>query len=297
MDLIPSLRVAVWSACDLSCEYCHREGDVHPGRHLADRELLVLLRSALPLGLRKIKLTGGEPLLRPGLPGVVRELATLGIDLSLTTNGLELASRAGDLAAAGLRRINVSLDTLRPERFRELTGEDRLAQVLEGIRAAGRAGLALELDAVVLRGVNEEETGDLIAFAGGLGARIQFIELSQAGISSAYYRRRHRDLESLERWLRERGEALEDAPRRFDRPRFRVNGVAVSLCRFVRYSEPGVRRRGLRLAVDGRVYGFRYGEPPRADLGAALRGGAGQARLTELWERCARIGQEVSAAR
>jgi cyclic pyranopterin phosphate synthase len=136
------------------------------------------------LGVDKVRLTGGEPLLRNGLERLVALLAANPRlrDLAMTTNGILLAERAAALRAAGLHRVTVSLDTLQPERFRALTRRDALPQVLEGIAAVGRAGFAgLKLDTVVMRGTNEDEIPALIEYARGAGAEIRFIEYMDVG--------------------------------------------------------------------------------------------------------------------
>lgn len=134
------------------------------------------------LGVDEVHLTGGEPLVRHDFPNLVRLVAPQVSDLSLTTNGVLLASMAETLRAAGLRRVTVSLDTLRPERFREMTRRDRLHDVLDGLAAARAAGLSpLKINTVVTRGRNEDEIRDLITFARGLGAEVRFIEYMDVG--------------------------------------------------------------------------------------------------------------------
>jgi cyclic pyranopterin phosphate synthase len=128
-------------------------------------------------GIRSIRLTGGEPTVRAHLPVLVGKLAALDVDLSLTTNGATLRSVAPALAAAGLRRVNVSLDSLDPQRFAELTRRDELANVLDGIDAALAAGLSpVKLNAVVIRGVNHDEVVDLAAYGRDHGVQVRFIE-------------------------------------------------------------------------------------------------------------------------
>src|SRR5262249_42442483 len=136
------------------------------------------------LGVDKIRLTGGEPLLRRDLSALVRLLArTPGVkDLAMTTNGILLAEQAPALRDSGLHRVTVSLDTLRPERFRVLTRRDDHARVLEGIAAVGRAGFTgLKLDTVVMRGTNEDELAELIEFGRGHAAEVRFIEYMDVG--------------------------------------------------------------------------------------------------------------------
>lgn len=177
-----NLRLSVTDRCNLRCAYCMPEEEyawLPRGDLLSFEEIARLVDVFLSLGVDKVRLTGGEPLLRRDLDTLVALLASkAGLsDLALTTNGLLLAEQARPLREAGLRRVTVSLDTLRPERFRALTRRDGLEQVLAGIEAAGRAGFRdTKLDAVVLRGVNEDELDDLLSYGAAVGAEVRFIE-------------------------------------------------------------------------------------------------------------------------
>ncbi|MFN3586656.1 MAG: GTP 3',8-cyclase MoaA [Moraxellaceae bacterium] len=175
------LRLSVTDRCDLRCVYCMAEDMQFLPRTevLRLEELARIARVFVSLGVEKIRLTGGEPLVRQNLPWLVRELAALpGLrELALTTNGMRLAPMAGELRAAGLHRLNISLDSLRADRFRELTRVGDLEAVLAGIRAAQVAGFARpKLNAVILRGRNDDEVADLVAFADAEGCDISFIE-------------------------------------------------------------------------------------------------------------------------
>jgi GTP 3',8-cyclase len=182
-----SLRVSVTDRCNLRCNYCMpQEEYVWLPREelLTFEEITQLVEVFTSLGVEDVRLTGGEPLLRRDLAGLVRMLAANARirDLALTTNGVLFAEQAEGLQAAGLHRVTLSLDTLRPERFLALTGRDTHAQVLAGIAAARRASFAkLKLDTVVLRGTNDDELGDLIEFGRGAEAEVRFIEYMDVG--------------------------------------------------------------------------------------------------------------------
>ena len=150
---------------------------------LSFEEITALAKVFVSIGVDKFRLTGGEPLLRHDLPTLVRSLSGMpGLrDLALTTNGVLLEPHAESLASAGLRRITISLDTLRPDRFQALTRQNELARVLGGIAAAHRTGLAIKLNAVVVRGVNDDELFDLIAYGQSIGAEVRFIEYMDVG--------------------------------------------------------------------------------------------------------------------
>ena len=173
------LRVSLTDKCNLRCTYCMpAEGLpwLPAPELLTDDELVRLVTVATSLGVRTVRLTGGEPLIRPGLVGLIARLAPL-VDLSLTTNGLGLTRLAQPLVDAGLRRVNVSLDTLRPERFLELTRRDRLDEVVDGLAAAAAAGLKpVKVNTVLMRGVNDDEALELLDWCLERGYELRFIE-------------------------------------------------------------------------------------------------------------------------
>ena len=185
--VLRNLRVSVTDRCNLRCGYCMpeeeyvwlpREDILHFG------EMAALIDIFLDLGVDKVRLTGGEPLLRRDLPRLVRMLAAKPRirDLAITTNGVLLAEHAPALKAAGLHRVTVSLDTLDPQRFTRLTNRSTHAQVLEGIASVPRAGFtSTKLDTVVMRGVNDDELAALIEFGKGVPAEVRFIEYMDVG--------------------------------------------------------------------------------------------------------------------
>jgi len=151
---------------------------------LSNQDIIFIVGMMAELGIRSLRLTGGEPLLRPSLVELVHALArTPGIeDIALTTNGLLLAEMAGELAAAGLRRVNVSLDSLRPERFARITGGVKLDHVLAGITAAEKAGLTpIKINMVVVRGINDDEIDEMARFGTQRGWHVRFIEVMPVG--------------------------------------------------------------------------------------------------------------------
>jgi cyclic pyranopterin phosphate synthase len=185
------LRISVTDRCNFRCTYCMpAEGMSWLPRHeLLSYEEIERLASVFvtELGIESIRLTGGEPTVRSHLPVLVRKLARLPVDLSLTTNGATLEHLAHDLADAGLERINVSLDSLRPERFATLTQRDDLARVLAGIRTAVDAGLRpVKVNCVVMRGVNDDEIVDFARFGREGGVQVRFIEFMPLDAQGAW---------------------------------------------------------------------------------------------------------------
>jgi cyclic pyranopterin phosphate synthase len=185
---ITYLRLSVIDRCDLRCTYCMPERQTFlPRSEVLDLdELYRLSLGFMARGVRKIRLTGGEPLVRRDMVDLVRALGRHignGLDeLTLTTNATQLAQHADALAAAGVRRVNISLDTLDRARFAQITRRDALPAVLEGIAAAREAGLAVKINTVALKGQNEEEIPELIAWAHGQGFEITLIEVMPLGV-------------------------------------------------------------------------------------------------------------------
>ncbi len=187
------LRLSVTDRCNFRCRYCMPAQGVPLVRHadlLALEELAALVRWLdAEIGVRRVKLTGGEPLARRGLPSLVQALrAVPGVgEVSMTTNGSLLAPSAGELRAAGLARVNVSLDTVDPDRFSRLTRGGRLADTLAGIDAALAAGLVpLKLNAVLLASSWRDDVPALLDFAASHGVEIRFIELMRTGTRAAW---------------------------------------------------------------------------------------------------------------
>lgn len=175
------LRISVTDRCDLRCQYC-----LPPGQNewfekddlLTDQEIIESTIVAISMGITKVRITGGEPLLRPGIIGLVKALSSLhGItDFAMTTNGMSLARYARDLSDAGLHRINVSMDSMDSRHFCKITGGGSLEQVQNGIRTAIAVGLKpVKINVVQMPGVNDREREALIRFANGLGVEIRFI--------------------------------------------------------------------------------------------------------------------------
>ena len=181
-----SLRVSLTPACNFACVYC-RPADHRTFKHGSDLlslgEIARVVRAAAPLGFRKVRLTGGEPLVRPHVPDLVADLKAIrGIEqVALTTNGSLLPKHARRLAAAGLDRANVSLDSLDRATAAKLAGRDVLADVLAGLDAAADAGLPVKLNVVPVRGVNDHEAVDLVRFGADRGWEVRFIEYMPMG--------------------------------------------------------------------------------------------------------------------
>jgi cyclic pyranopterin phosphate synthase len=203
------LRISVTDRCNLRCLYCMpEEGMVFMDQNklLSFDQILEVARTAVKLGIRKFRITGGEPLVRPGLEELVAGLSALpGVDdISLTTNGILLAPQAAKLKQAGLKRVNISLDTLDKARFNMIARRGNLDKVWEGIEAAAEAGLTpIKLNCVLLKGINEDEIGRFLKLSMEQPLHIRFIEYMPIGHDDASWRNHYlpltRVLEEAER--------------------------------------------------------------------------------------------------
>lgn len=184
---LQTLRLSVTDRCNLRCQYCMPEAEYAwmPRESLLSfEEIEQIVGIFTTLGVSKLRLTGGEPLLRRDLPELIARISRITAigDLALTTNAVLLSDAAGELAAAGLKRVTVSLDTLRPERFRLLAGRDDLARVLAGIEALSVAGFQrTKLNAVIIRDVNDDELAELLRFGRERGIEVRFLEYMDVG--------------------------------------------------------------------------------------------------------------------
>jgi GTP 3',8-cyclase len=282
------LRVSVTDRCDFRCVYCMAEDMTFlPRRDLLTLEELDRLCSAfIAKGVKKIRLTGGEPLVRKGIMTLVksmgRHLRSGALEeLTLTTNGSQLAAYAAELASHGVRRINVSVDTLDPVKFREITRRGDLAVVLKGIKAAQAAGLFIKINAVALKGVNDHEIPEMIRWANGEGMDLTLIETMPLGDIDGDRTDQYMPLSVLRAQLMEQF-TFADIP-------YRTGGPA----RYMRVEETGGRVgfitplthnfcescNRVRLTCTGTLY-MCLGQEDAADLRAPLRASEGDELLS-----------------
>jgi cyclic pyranopterin phosphate synthase len=306
-----ALRLSVTDKCNLRCDYCMPRGRVEwlPREALLSfEELETLVGCFLELGVSRLRLTGGEPLLRADVPKLVRRLTLLpGLrDLALTSNGVTLARHAQALAAAGLSRLTISLDSLDPNRFRTLS-LGKLERVLAGIRAAAATGLPLKLNTVVLRGTNDDELNDLLEFAAGLPTaqpvEVRFVEYMAVGPCEGSWdpARVFTRAQILERIEARRGPAR-PLPGRGVAPAERFvlgDGTTFGIIGATTAPFCGACDRA-RLTANGQLYLCLHGRES-VDLGGPLRQGASPAELRELiasaWSQRADRGAELLAQR
>jgi cyclic pyranopterin phosphate synthase len=291
---ISYLRVSVTDRCNLRCFYCMPEEGVPWVPHetiLTYEEIETVVRAAAELQISKVRLTGGEPLVRLGVVDLVRMLSAIsGIDdVAMTTNGTLLSRYVSALAEAGLRRVNISIDSLRPERFGRITRGGRLADVLEGMEAARRAGLdPIKINTVVIRGVNDDEVVDFARQTVEVGWNLRFIELMPVGngeLIDSQWRERMVTAEEMRRRIESELGPLTAAkapvgngPARY----YRLPGATGTLGFITPISEHFCHRcNRMRLTADGQLRPCLLSDV-EIDLRTPLRQGAGVDEIKEL---------------
>ncbi len=187
---IDYMRISVTDRCNLRCRYCMPEGTakVPMAEILSYEEILLVAEAAVSLGISRFKVTGGEPLVRKGVTAFLAALKKIpGVsEVTLTTNGTLLLSHLEEIRAAGVSGINISLDTLNPERFKEITGAGGLNDVLDGINAALDSGIPVKINSVLLNGINRDEWRDIIGFAERYPVAVRFIEMMPIGYGKGF---------------------------------------------------------------------------------------------------------------
>ncbi len=290
-----NLRISVTQRCNLHCPYCHREGQEKKpddsSSEMSATEIVRLVRIAISLGIQRIKLTGGEPMLRRDILDIVEGIAGLeGLqDLSMTTNGTLLAAVAKDLRARGLTRLNVSLPSLNENVYVKLMGGN-LQDVFRGINAAVKAVFnPVKVNMLVLAGVNEDEIPQMIQFAKASSTILQLIELEPVNISRKYYERYHYPLDKVEVDLAKQALRAETRTYMQNRRIYTLPEGRVEVIRPIENTEFCAHCTRLRVTSDGKLKPCLMVNTNLVDVLAPLRNGANDEELTEIFrETCLR---------
>ncbi len=286
-----NLRISITQRCNLKCTYCHREGEVARANVSAEKmsieEIVRIARVAISLGITRIKLTGGEPLMRQDATEVVKGIAEIpGLrDLSMTTNGLLLDRLAKPLCTAGLKRVNISLPSLNPETYQKLTG-GKLENALAGVKAAIEAGFSpVKLNMVILKGINVGDVPEMIDFASDMGVILQLIELDPVNVSSAYYEKHHRLLDDQEAMLRDRALKIETRRLMHNRLIYHLPNVTVEVVHPTENSDFCMHCTRLRVTSDGKLKPCLMRNDNVTDILTPMRKGATDEELKQLFTK------------
>lgn len=286
-----NLRIAVTKRCDLNCSYCHGEGDESPSElchgEMTSDEIVRIVRVAAKLGISKVKLTGGEPLMRKDIAEIVRGIAsTPGLtDLSMTSNGTLLASVAEELHSGGLNRVNISLPTLDVDVYHKLTG-GRVQNALAGVRAAVKAGLSpVKLNMLILKGANDASVPEMMRFAERTGAILQLIELEPINMSSEFYSMHHKSLDAYEKVLKENAVKVESRPYMQNRRVYSLPSTRVEVVHPIENTEFCLHCTRLRVTSDGKLKPCLMRNDNLVDILTPLGEGASDEQLAELFRQ------------
>jgi cyclic pyranopterin phosphate synthase len=290
-----NLRIAITQRCNLRCDYCHKEGEETRAQGTAEEmtvdEIVRIARIAVSLGISRIKLTGGEPLMRKDICEIVKGIAAIPDlkDLSMTTNGTMLSFLAQELHACCLRRVNISLPTLNAETYHKLT-EGRIENALEGVKAAVAAGFCpVKLNMVILNGINVGAVQEMMDFARQTGAILQLIELDPINVDDAYYSMYHKFLDEYEEMLRQK--ALTVEARRFMQNRriYHLPDVTVEVVHPIENRDFCMHCTRLRVTSDGKLKPCLMRNDNLVDILTPIRHGANDEELKALFLRANQI--------
>jgi GTP 3',8-cyclase len=280
-----NLRISITQRCNNRCVYCHREGEVKRANRSAEKmtveEIVRIAKIAVGLGISRVKLTGGEPLMRKDLPEIVSGIAgVLGLrDLSLTTNGLLLGGMAKELRECGLKRVNISLPTLNAETYRKLGG-GKLEDVLAGVKAAVEAGFCpVKLNMVILKDVNVGDVSDMIEYARQTGTVLQLIELDPINVGNTYYSMHHRSLDEQEEMLREKAVTIEKRQFMHNRLIYHLPNVTVEVVHPIENSDFCMHCTRMRVTSDGKLKPCLMRNNNLTDILTPIRKGASDEEL------------------
>jgi len=286
-----NLRISITQRCNLRCDYCHKEGEEIGScsrgttEEMNVDEIVRIARIAIGLDISRIKLTGGEPLMRKDLCEIVKGIAATPSlkDLSLTTNGAMLGFQAQELRACGLRRVNISLPTLNAETYHKLT-DGKIENTLEGVKAAVAAGLyPVKLNMVILNGVNVDAVPEMMEFARQTGTILQLIELDPVNVSDAYFSVYHKFLNEHEEMLRQKATKIETRRFMHNRHIYHLPDVTVEVVHPTENREFCQHCTRLRVTSDGKLKTCLMRNDNLVDVLAPMRRSASDEELKALF--------------
>jgi len=295
---IDSIRISLNRSCNLRCFYCHNEGQYDGAKRMTSEDIVRIVEAASHLGIRRLKLTGGEPLLRADAVDIVKKVSPLVDEVSMTTNGVLLAPKAQELADAGLTRVNVSLDSIVPATYRRICGSYHLKEAMAGIDAAIEAGLSpVKTNMVLLAGYNEKEVPEMLEFVARKGIVLQLIEyvVSKDDEKDRRFQDHHIELGSFKDRLARTAELIginqlhnrkcykvTTVPGTFYWPETTLSRPAeMELVTPWRNHDFCANCRRIRITSSGRIKGCLFQEKGTIDVLGLMRAGAGKVELEE----------------
>jgi len=290
-----NLRISVTQRCNLHCPYCHREGEEKRKDasiiEMMPEEIIRIVKIAVNLGINRIKITGGEPLLREDILDIVKGIAKInGLkDLSMTTNGTLLDKYAGDLRRSGLMRINVNIPTLENEKYHKLIGGN-LPETLKGMDKAIKVRLnPVKINMLILKDINNKDISEMMRFAGEKGAVLQLIELEPVNVSDEYFEQYNFALDNIEADLKSKAAKVETRGDMQNRRVYYLPDVKVEIIRPIENTEFCAKCTRLRVTSDGKLKPCLMKKTGLIDVLTPLRNGADDDEIRQLFEKVCQI--------
>ncbi len=270
---ITGLRVSLTQRCNLNCRYCHHEGEDRTSGEMTAGEILRIIKLASSLGIRRVKYTGGEPLLRDDLPEIIRGSVAIGLeDVAITTNGTLLKGRVAELTKAGLRRMNISIPSLNPSVYSALTGGD-LTNTIDGVTEAADSRINIKINTVVMKGVNDGEVRRFIELSTSINGSLQFIELEDLNLERSFFTNHYLDLSQLESILSKMAERILYRDDMNRRRVYIVGGTSVEVVRPTNNPDFCARCSRIRITSDGKIKPCLMRSDNLVDLLSPMRSG------------------------
>ena len=284
---ILSLRITLTNRCNVNCLYCHHDGMVKSHDEMTADELYTICKIAKKIGVRKIRLSGGEPLLKKDIVEIVEKIASLDFkDISMTTNGILLEKYAQDLKDAGLDRVNVSLDTLNRETFEFITKKDYLEDAKRGILKAVEVGLyPVKINMVIMKDINQDEIDDMFEFCKENNIVLQLIELieSENCDEDKFSRDYHYNLDEIEKELADIADDVREREFMQGRKKYYIDGGEIEVVKPVDNAKFCAKCSRLRITPDGKIKPCLLRNDNLVELIGHVRNGAGEDELEEIF--------------
>jgi len=290
---VTNIRISMTKKCNLACPFCHQEGDIREHQtEMTPFEIQKVVSTAAALGVDKVKLTGGEPLVRKDVVEIVSLIhAVPGIsNIGITTNGILLGELAEPLRISGLDRVNISLGTVKRDTYREMTGVDSLETVLKSVSEAARVGFKpVKLNMVVLKGVNDDQVWEMLEYSRMNSLVLQLIEVESDSSDGEYYRLFHRDFRDIERELEGRAEKIVVRDMQHRRKFFLKGGGEVEVVQPMHNTEFCGHCNRMRLTSDGKLKPCLFRSDNLVDILTPLREGAPEDELKAVFKRAVEL--------
>lgn len=286
-----NLRISITQRCNIHCSYCHREGEVKRANSSAEKmsleEITRIAQVAVNLGISRVKLTGGEPLMRGDVSKLVKAISLVpGLtDLSLTSNGILMGSNsmAKELRENGLKRVNISLPSMNPQTYSKLTS-GKMEAALAGIKAAVEAGFSqVKINMVVLKDVNVGDIPEMIEYAKRMGVILQIIELDPINVGQEYYNNHYKSVDGVEDMLHQKALTVEARPFMHNRRIYHLPDVTVEVVHPIDNSDFCMHCTRMRVTSDGKLKPCLMRNDNLTDLLTPIRNGASDEDLKQLF--------------